>query len=297
MFNNVDNVNEQYDGNAEMLTPKEEEVIELTEDIERADEKQINKHTNTGSNRSNTIPMAEKPLTFIERMFEMIFKHGFFKSICAILIILACVMLWQFVNAINYDRIADRVVQELVEKQAKDALALKNGHAEGSALRLENNPKISKELVKALYELGADRVSILEMHNGKENPTSLPFIYCDMTYEETRDKTPYIADEWEQMNMSKYTFFTYMMQERVFCGKTEAIYGIDKKFASKIMANDTQYLGMIVIKNEVEIGFLIVSFLEAPSIDEHKFVIKLSDYAQELGYLLDLSHSTNTANK
>ncbi len=288
MLNDVNKVNEQYNSEPEVIVSDNEIFTENTE----TQDTNSNRYSSSKGQRGNTISMADKPLTFIERMFELIFKHGFFKSICAVLIILACVMLWQFVNAINYDRVADRVVKELVEKQAQEALAVKNGHAEGSALRLENNPKIAKVLVRELYALGADRISILEMHNGKENPTSLPFIYCDMTYEETKGNVSYIAEEWEQMNMSKYSFFTYMMQERAFCGKTDAIFEIDKKFASKIITNDAQYLGVVVIKNEVEIGFLIVSFLQEPNIDEHKLIIKLTDCAQELGYLLDLSHGT-----
>ena len=55
--------------------------------------------------------------------------------------------------------------------------------------------------------MNADRVSVLEMHNGKENPTSLPFLYCDMTYEETRDHVPYVAEEYEDFSTNVYGSF------------------------------------------------------------------------------------------
>lgn len=235
--------------------------------------------------------MGAKPISFIERMFELIFRHGFFKSVGAVLLILGCVMIWQFINAVNYDKIAEKVVQEIVVKQKQDHLSAKEEHAEGSALRIENNPKIINILTRMLYELNADRVSILEMHNGKENPTSLPFIYCDMTYEETKNQVPYIAEEYEQINMSKYSFFTYLMKERVFSGRTDLLWEIDKKFASKIHVNNAKYLAVVTIKNEIEIGFLMVSFLQEPDMDEHQLTIKLTDYAQELGFLLDLTHN------
>lgn len=282
MINDIDKVNEQCDMKAENSTSMHEEP-EI-----HSEEKEHSPHYEDAS-----ISASAKSINFIERIFELIFKHGFFKTVCAILIIMAGVMLWQFVNAVNYNKVAERVVQELVEKQEKEALAVKEGHAEGSALRLANNPKIVKVLTRMVYELNADRVSILEMHNGKENPTNLPFIYCDMTYEETKGHVQYIADEWEQMNMSKYSFFTYMMNERAFCGLTDSLWNIDKKFASKVHANDARYIGMVVIKNEVEIGFLVASFLEKPEIDEHRLIIQLTDCAQELGFLLDLTHDSN----
>ena len=91
-------------------------------------------------------------------------------------------------------------------------------HTEGTNIRNEVSPKVNNVLLKMMYELNADRVCVLEMHNGKENPTSLPFIYCDMTYEETRGKTPYVSEEYENLNMSKFTFPTYLWKNRYFSG-------------------------------------------------------------------------------
>ena len=282
MIDNVDNVVEQRKVDAEVSTNATETKTDSAVTKDEANK-----------NSEPSMVMGDKPIGFIERMFDLIFKHGFFKSVCAVLLILTCVMLWQFINALNYDKIAERVVQEIVERQT----LVKEEHTEGSMLRLENNPKIANALTKALYELNADRISILEMHNGKENPSDLPFVYCDMTYEETKGKIPYVSDEYDQMNMGKYHFFNYMMEERVFVGNVDEIWNIDKKFASKIQTNDTQYLAMVVIKNEVEIGFLAVSFLTVPNIDKHKLEVKLTDLAQELGYLLDMTPQSKTKTK
>lgn len=277
MFNDVDNVIEQQKVGAETSSSKKNEV--------KTDSGTTTTQNGTNSNKEPSMVMGDKPIGFIERMFELIFKHGFFKSVCAILLILACVMLWQFINALNYEKIAEKVVQEMVEKQ----MEAKKEHSEGTDIRIHNTPKIVGVLTKAIYELGADRAAVLEMHNGKENPSELPFVYCDMTYEETRDRTPYVSDEYSDMNMGKYHFFTYLMDERIFTGSTDELWSIDKKFASKVQTNDAQYIAMVVIKNEVEIGFFVVSFLHQPTIDKHKLEVKLTDFAQELGYLLDMT--------
>lgn len=267
---------------------EEEPQISMDEEIERQ-----NRHYS----RNYNMVMGDKPVSFFERMIELIFKHGIFRSIGAFLLIMACVMIWQFINALNYDKVAERIVTELVEKQTKDKLIAKDEHLAGSALRLRNNAKIQKVLTQLLYETGSDRVSVLEMHNGKENPSALPFVYCDMTYEETKGRVPFIADEYEQLNMGKYPFFTHLINERVIFYETDEVFEYDKKFYSKLAANDTKYIAMLVIKNELDVGFLVVSFMNKPEIERHKLLVKLNDCAQELGILLDLSLGDNIKDK
>lgn len=240
--------------------------------------------------------MGDKPISFFERMIELIFKHGLFKSIGAFLLIMACVMIWQFINALNYDKVAERIVSELVEKETNAQMTAKKEHLAGSMLRIKNTEKIQRALTHLLYDVDADRASILEMHNGKENPSALPFVYCDMTYEETKDRVPFIADEYEQLNMGKYPFFTHLINERVVFYSIDEVYEHDKKFHNKLELNDTKYIAMLVIKNELDVGFLVVSWLREPTIDKHQLLVKLNDCAQQLGVLLDLSPDTNNSN-
>ena len=282
MINDINNVNEQMNATKPCtpLQPKNE-VQNNLEDT-----------TPMPINQPPSMVMGDKPVNFIERLFDLIFKHGLFKSVCAILMIIICVMLWQFVTALNYEKIAEKVVQDLVAIQKIE----KREHEEGAGRRKENNEKITSLLIKSIYELGADRAAVLEMHNGKENPTGLPFVYCDMTYEETRDRTPYISDEYSDMNMGKYHFFNYIINERLFFGSFDEIWGIDKKFAIKVEINDAEYIAMIVVRNDIEIGFFVVSFLKTPTIDEHVLKVKLNDYAQQLGFLLDMTPALKSKN-
>ena len=288
----LDNINNIIDDDK----PIEEEKEQVQE--EGCEIQENNRYTPPAPQDGNkhegyAMSMGDKPISFFERMIELIFKHGLFKSIGAFLLIMACVMIWQFINALNYDKVAEKIVTELVEKQTKDKLDAKDEHAAGSALRLQNNGKIQRVLTHLLYDTGADRVSVLEMHNGKENPSSLPFVYCDMTYEETKDKVAYVSDEYEQLNMGKYPFFTHLINERVVFLSTEEILQIDKKFYNKLELNDTKYIAMLVIKNELDVGFLVVSFMNEPKIERHQLLVKLNDCAQQLGVLLDLSPETN----
>lgn len=222
---------------------------------------------------------ADRPINWLERVIKLVDKFGFFKIIATIAILFLTYIAWNVASALNYEKIADEIIKGKTQT-----------HIDGSNMRKENNPKVMLSLTRMLNDLQCDRVSVLEMHNGKENPSSLPFIYCDMTYEETKGSTPYVSEEYEDLNMSKFTFPTYLWKKRYFVGSIEELYKIDKKLAMRLEMNDVKYFGIMIIKNEVEIGFLMVSFKEKPTqFEAHDIHVKLSDYAQEIGYYLDFN--------
>ena len=220
----------------------------------------------------------DQPINWAERIVQMVDKFGFMKIIITIFLVFLTYFGYHVISALNYEKIADYMITKRAEE-----------HEKSSQIRANNNPKIMLSMTKLLYELKADRVSIMEMHNGKENPTNLPFIYCDMTYEETQDMVPYIADEYENLNMSKYTFPAYVFKKRYFIGSIEELYEIDRKLATRLEANKIGYFGIVVLRNEKEIGYLMVSYQEKPEhLEAHDIHVVLSDYAQELSFLLDL---------
>lgn len=222
---------------------------------------------------------GDRPINWLEKIVGLIDKFGFIKIICTILILFVAYFGWNLMSAINYEQMAEQIVKTKAIE-----------HTTASAIRLKNNPKVMLALTRMLNDLDGDRASVLEMHNGKENPTSLPFIYCDMTYEETRGKIPYVSEEYENLNMSKFTFPTYLWKNRYFVGTVEELYEIDKKLASRLEMNDVKYFGIMIMKNEIEIGFLMISYNEIPTeFEAHDIHVKLSDYAQEISFYLDLN--------
>lgn len=252
---------------------EEEELIALESKI-----------SSSGPSRKQIENDSDRPINWLERVIKLIDKFGFIKIIGTILILFVTYIGWNLASAINYEKIAE----DIVNKDAKD-------HIEASEIRRVNNPKVMLSLTRMLNELDGDRASVLEMHNGKENPTALPFTYCDMTYEETRGKIPYIAEEYEDLNMSKFTFPTYLWDKRYFVGTIEELYVIDKKLAMRLELNGVKYFGIMIVKNEIEIGFIMISYNEIPTqFEAHDIHVKLSDYAQEIGYYLDLNaHAKN----
>lgn len=228
-----------------------------------------------------------KMVGWLERITNIISTYGMKRVLQAFLLIVMTLVLLLTVNALYNQSTMDKVIvktEEILDEKLKgDDL----DHEIGTSIRREVTPKISKTLVRMLYELDADRVCILEMHNGKENPTSLPFDFSDMTYEETRGKIPYIADEYEDMNMSKYTFPQYLYNHRTFIGTIDEIYEIDKKLALRLDANSIKYVGIILIRTTTDIGFLMVSYTHEPSKTREEIYAELTYYVQEIGSYLD----------
>ena len=219
---------------------------------------------------------GETAVGWLGKVTNLIHEYGIKKVFQAIIVIVSLLSFLLFFNALDNEKIVERLLEETTEV-----------HAKGSYIREEINPKVHSEIIKLLYEIGADRVSVMEMHNGKENPTSLPFKYFDMTYEETIDSVDYISEEYENLNLSKFSFSYYICKNKIFIGSIEEIYNIDKKLAIRFENNDIKYAAIIMLNTNVDIGFLMVNYNSVPNIDRNKLMSKIISKGQTISNLLD----------
>lgn len=231
---------------------------------------------------------GSKIVSWYGSIVKLISDYGMAKMLQALVLIVISVFFLMFANALNNE--------EIIEKYL---IAETDIHTEGANIRTEISPKVNNTLIKLMYELECDRVSVLEMHNGKENPTSLPFIYCDMTYEHTRDRIPYVSEEYENLNMAKFTFPYFLYEHKIFIGSLEEVYKIDKRLAMRLELNNVKYIGIIIIRGSDDIGFLMASYLEQPEITDEKIHDILIYYVQEIGAYLDyeVQHSRRINDK
>jgi hypothetical protein len=235
--------------------------------------KQSNKHRMEFNDGNQT-------LGWLEKLLQLLSTFGIKKMIQACFFFVAFFLGNILFNAVQNESVVEKLL-----------VSLTTNHIENADIRNEINPKVNNQLIRLLYDLKGDRTFIMEMHNGKENPTSLPFLYCDMTYEEVNEskRIPYINNEYENLNMSKFTLPSYLYEHRFFIGSIDDLYEIDKKLAVRMETNDIKYCGFILIKSGIEIGFLGISYQEIPDCSEDKIHAKLGDYVQEISFLLDLS--------
>ena len=213
---------------------------------------------------------------WVEKFLFLIHNYGFKKILQALMLIGLCVTFILVYNTVK----EENLIKDIITQES-------DIHSTASEVRKEVDPKITKTLTRMLYSMNADRVSVLEMHNGKENPTSLPFLYCDMTYEETRDNISYVSEEYEDLNMSKFQFPSFLYKNKIFYGSVEEIIEIDKKLGLRLEMNDVKYIGMVLIRTNTDIGFVTISWMEEPDMTRDAIIADLTYYVQEIGTYLD----------
>lgn len=224
----------------------------------------------------------------IENVTRMVDKYGLYKMIKALFFIAMIYQCFMFRSQEYKQSIAE--ASQTVQTDV---------HSFGSEVRSNVSAKVNTKLVKMTHAMASDRAFILEMHNGKENPTNLPFNYCDMTYEEINEELchTYINDDFDNINMGKYVFPEYLYRNGYFIGTIDELKEIDKKLVYRLCDDNVKFLAMILVKSDIEIGFLGVTFSEIPeNVSREEMYGKLAMYAQEIAYLLDFDKQKKVYN-
>lgn len=154
------------------------------------------------------IGWLDKALTVVER-YKMI---TVFKGIFIILLI---------AGTIGFIKNPTWIFEKYQEWEDKQ-------HSEKLEHRLANNEKMHILAEKLLYKVNADRVMILELHNGLSSNSGLPFAKCSATYEAINDGVHPVADQYQDVNLSLMPFATELFDNGYWCGNTKELKGIDK---------------------------------------------------------------------
>ena len=153
-------------------------------------------------------------------------------------------------------------------------------------------PKIQRDLDILVYTLGAERVFIFELHNGKKNTSGLPFRFADMTYEETNHekKIDKVAMKFQNIPLTLYKYPHYLQKMKIMMGTVDEIETIDCDFAEHIREIGGKYLGMIYLAGDgVPLGFLCVSYHDLSNMPNEELIKnKLIEYGKVIEELLDL---------
>ena len=233
----------------------------------------MNKNINSSSTENDKIG-------WLERTTKLIAKYGIFRVIGAIIVLgLFGMVLGLFI----YQKpLIEKMIEAQKIEQAKE-------HSASMQLRLNHiNPQVNAILLKLLIDTGSDRVFIAEMHNGSNNPTGLPFVYGEITYEQVLDpNTELIADEYGVFNLSRFAFVNYIHKNKIFSGKIADLEKIDHKLVTRMAQNDVKYCHMVSLSgSNVAIGVLGVTYINKPFKEDA--VGKILDASQKISILLDL---------
>lgn len=202
------------------------------------------------------IDKTDKGIGFLERILEMVKKYSFFDFIKGFILILLTALVIGFISNPTYifekyQEWGDKKHQELLEK------------------RLKNNEKLHLKAEQLLYRIDADRVLILELHNGLENSAGMPFSKCSATYEAINEGVKPVAEQYQNINLSLMPFATYLLEHGYWCGNVEDIKDIDRGLYYKMLSNETTHFAACVVEGiDNALAFMFVSFKATD--DNHK---------------------------
>ena len=236
------------------------------------------------------MPLEGEQLGFLETMIKTIKKHGVWETLKAIFI--GGLFIWVMYNAQNVGSIVKDVVKtefkthsEQVEQEHSDALDIRN----------KIKPEVDDILKTSLVTLGADRVFVMEMHNGSNNTSGLPFIYGEMTYEQVRSGIEHIDDDYININLSRFSFPLFMEREHVWCGTIKELSEVDDKLAKRMESNDVTYFAIMHIYGVSNlIGYFGITYCNGNMPKGVKEIItQLTMTTQQLAIMLDANNINN----
>lgn len=127
--------------------------------------------------------------------------------------------------------------------------------------RMANSEKLHVSSEKLLYKVGADRVMVLELHNGLENANGLPFSKCSATYEALEMNVSPVANQYQNVNLSLMPFVNEVFRKGYWCGDVDEIATIDKGLYYKMKSNGTEHFACCLIEGiDKPLALLFVSF-------------------------------------
>jgi hypothetical protein len=228
------------------------------------------------------VPLVGK-LKLLEKAINLITKYGYKKVLTALFVISMIAV--GTIAFINQKTIIEDIIRE--QKQANQLNEAKKINFRVS----EVNPRVDAILYKLMANTNADRTFVLEMHNGTDNPSGLPFAFCDMTYERVLgDLTKPVIDEYQKVNLSSFTFPQYLIRNKKYFGTVDNFIKIDRKIGNRIKDNGGIFIGIYPItSSNLEIGWVGITYKNKPPKNESSAEGYLLDASQKLSILLDIS--------
>lgn len=156
--------------------------------------------------------------------------------------------------------------------------------------RFEATAEVSNKLKELIINLGADRVTLCEMHNGTNNLSGLPFVFLSMTSEEISPGYDYISDEFKDFNLAKFPFIAKHFKEGSWIGNIKEIEEEDPYFAAKMKLTKASTLALMILRGKHSpIGVLTVAFNDGNEDipPKAKIIAEMAQESQVITTILD----------
>lgn len=239
----------------------------------------------TTKKKNAETPDVVSKFNIIEKIVALLSKYGYRKVISALLIFMMFIA--TVIVFTNQRTIIEKILKEQkieIEQKAINRINFRIN---------EVNPRVDAILYQLLAQTKADRAFVIEMHNGTDNTTGLPFVFGDMTYEKlANDSTESILMQYEKVNLSNLPLSSYLIKNKKFVGNINELTKIDPRLGKKMKFNNAEYVIIYGLRTiDVEIGWVGITYCGNMNIDVEKAESYMLDSSQKLSIILDISNN------
>ena len=221
----------------------------------------------------------DKGFNWIEKGLAIVEKYKFktiFKAVAVILIVAATV---------GFLKNPTWIFEQFDEWKEKQ-------HQEQMDLRVINNDKIQHIIEKGLYKIDADRIMVLELHNGNTGLGGLPFSKCSATFEYMDDGVIPISAQYQDQQLSLIPFANRLFRDTYICGDISEVEELDRGLYHRMMSNGTQHFAASVVKGvDKPLAFIFVSYNHPIDSTHNCKMVKdyIKEMSLEIALLLELN--------
>ena len=215
------------------------------------------------SEEKEKIEQTEQTLGLLEKTGAWIRKYGLKDIFLTIMVLFLVIVVGRIV-----------VSPETLFKKMEDIK--QKAHTESVMKRLNNEPKIREAIVSIRSELKADRVYILETHNGGTNLSNLPFLYVDLSYAEPRNEASWMEEEYKNVRLSRFPWATEVFMSTFWYGDIDSLEELDPELYFRLKNEGVMFMADLMLWGENNpCGVLGVVFTgeEHPDIETIKRVM------------------------
>ena len=197
---------------------------------------------------AKTKPDIDSGLSWLERILQLCKEYGVFNILKGlfILIILSLTLRICYNPSFLFDKYTDYMTQR---------------HAKELHKRTEYDQQIKSLLPVYLYKYHADRVWIIQYHNG-----IMDWQHGTMRFELCNDEVESIKNQYNDFNLTWINLPYYLKTNEVFIGDMVKLDSIDSTLYTQLKKNNVQYLACTIIKDNsgYPIGILGVTWKNIP---------------------------------
>lgn len=197
---------------------------------------------------AKTKPDIDSGLSWLERILQLCKEYGVFNILKGLFILIMLSLTLRI--CYNPSFLFDKYIDYMTQRHTKELYE-----------RTEYDQQVKSLLPVYLYKYHADRVWIIQYHNG-----IMDWQHGTMRFELCNDEVESIKNQYNDFNLTWINLPYYLKENEVFIGDMVKLDSIDSTLYTQLKKNNVQYLACTIIKDSsgYPIGILGMTWKNIP---------------------------------